>query len=84
MGPTLIANQTSAAGRYRGPRGFGRWLAQGRHDQVTLSAALVAVKKFLIDLRNCVSRLHDLALIGATRSEATAHDPPPPAPAGPC
>jgi hypothetical protein len=42
-----IAKEASAAGRNRGLRGYGRWLAQGRHDQVTLSAALVAVKDFL-------------------------------------
>jgi hypothetical protein len=45
----LPAKQASARGRYRGPRrflGWLRWLAQARHDKVTLSGALVAVKKF--------------------------------------
>jgi hypothetical protein len=59
----LPAKQASARGRYRGPRRFLRWLAQARHDRLTLSGALDPVKKFFATSCNCASRLRDSALI---------------------
>jgi hypothetical protein len=38
-------------------------LAQHRHDQITLSAPLVAVKEFFREFRNCASRLREWARI---------------------
>jgi hypothetical protein len=66
----LTAKQASARDRYRGPRRFLRWLAQARHDKVTLSGALVAVKKFFATSRNCASRLRDSALIAQRAVQA--------------
>ena len=58
--PTLTAaKQTSARRRYARPRRFARWLAQDRHDQITLSAPLVAVKKNFGEFRNCASGLRE-------------------------